>query len=543
MARSSFWRLAATVSFLAASLQAVGCGSILGIDDGQPIGDASSEFGGEDVGFPESGSGSSGGSSGGADVANDRPSDTSTQDVGDVVSHDAPADGGPCAPGTRGCDGTNVAFCLLDDAGTGQWQDIMACSGSTPLCLNGNCVACSPGTLGCDVLQPQSCDQSGTWQDLGQACPYMCNAGKCGGVCTPGTQQCADSTDSESCSAAGAWTITPCTGSICAGAGVCGVCMPNATKCDDGTHTDTCGPDGNWEGPVVCGSGETCTSGACTGGACSTGATRCQGNSVQTCTGGQWGSTMACSSQTCVNGSCVGVCAPGQTKCDGSTNSVQTCDSSGNWVDSTNCTTTSQTCVQNSSGATCTGACAPGQTDCSNNWLQTCSTQGQWANATNCTTDAPPQTCTCGSTCSCSGVCAPGQAECDPGGNNYLQYCDGTGNWQDSFLCQYVCVAGQTACSGVCTPGAIQCNQGMPQQCNGAGQWMSCNSPACLTGVAPMPAVAQGAARRARRPAGAAPVSAVWTMAPAVACVETPAVQLAAEQGRSAWDLTSAATG
>jgi hypothetical protein len=116
--------------------------------------------------------------------------------------------------------------------------------------------------------------------------------------------------------------------------------------------------------------------------------------------------------------------------------------------------------------------------------LQTCSTQGQWTNATNCTTNAPPQTCTCATACSCSGVCAPGQAQCDPGGNNYLQYCDGTGNWQDSFLCQYVCVAGQTACSGVCTPGAIQCNQGMPQQCSGSGQWVSCNSPACLMACA-----------------------------------------------------------
>ena len=72
------------------------------------------------------------------------------------------------------------------------------------------------------------------------------------------------------------------------------------------------------------------------------GATRCAGNSVETCDAmGNWGSPSACQN-VCTAGSCAGSCTPGATTCSG--NAVETCDSTGNWGSATACTPP-QTCA------------------------------------------------------------------------------------------------------------------------------------------------------------------------------------------------------
>jgi hypothetical protein len=89
---------------------------------------------------------------------------------------------------------------------------------------------------------------------------------------------------------------------------------------------------------------------------CTPGQLRCTDDKVatQTCDeSGNWDPGLACTNQTCVNGACAGVCAPGQTKCSG--NTQQACDGSGNWATSTTCPV-----------ACCSGACVDTKTDVNN---------------------------------------------------------------------------------------------------------------------------------------------------------------------------------
>ena len=64
------------------------------------------------------------------------------------------------------------------------------------------------------------------------------------------------------------------------------------------------------------------------------------GQQPMTCTAScAWEAVGApCMNQTCVDGACAGVCAPGQTECAPSpANAVQTCDATGNWTTATPC--------------------------------------------------------------------------------------------------------------------------------------------------------------------------------------------------------------
>ena len=57
-----------------------------------------------------------------------------------------------------------------------------ACSGATPLCLVGNCVACLPGAIQCSGNTPHTCGDAGAWQALptcGGTTP-VCSKGLCG---------------------------------------------------------------------------------------------------------------------------------------------------------------------------------------------------------------------------------------------------------------------------------------------------------------------------------------------------------------------------
>ena len=63
---------------------------------------------------------------------------------------------------------------------------------------------------------------------------------------------------------------------------------------------------------------------------CMPGAARCTGNAPERCgPDGQWQAQAACLAQTCVDGACQGVCAPGQRTCNVMGASV--CDAAGAW--------------------------------------------------------------------------------------------------------------------------------------------------------------------------------------------------------------------
>ncbi len=178
--------------------------------------------------------------------------------------------------------------------------------------------------------------------------------------------------------------------------------------------------------------------------ACSTGQTQCMGNGVQTCTGGAWGSPVACNNMTCEGGQCIGSCAPGQTQCMG--NGVQTCTGNGTWSTPTPCN--NSTCGVSSGVASCEGVCAQSQPPrCSGNTPQTCGASGQWASGSVC-----PYVCSGGS---CGGVCVPNATACNSGA---AQVCDNTGHWvgpqcqQPTPTCNgATCVCTGTQCGNVCT--------------------------------------------------------------------------------------------
>ena len=94
---------------------------------------------------------------------------------------------------------------------------------------------------------------------------------------------------------------------------------------------------------------------------------------------GDGGCPGACTGNTpvCLKGACV-TCSPKDTKC--ASNTPATCSTIGAWVpDSVACT--NQTCVN----GTCQGACAPGQMQCASSMQpQTCGSTGTWQNATAC---------------------------------------------------------------------------------------------------------------------------------------------------------------
>ena len=127
----------------------------------------------------------------------------------------------------------------------------------------------------------------------------------------------------------------------------CGGKNPGDKVCSEQT-VETCGPDLVTATAVqVCGDlTPVCQGGVCL---CTPKTTRCDAagsNGVQTCdSNGTWGGPMACTNQTCVNGSCQGVCEPNQRQCDpAGSNGVQTCDASGSWGPSEGCPVTTPLC-------------------------------------------------------------------------------------------------------------------------------------------------------------------------------------------------------
>jgi hypothetical protein len=210
----------------------------------------------------------------------------------------------------------------------------------------------------------------------------------------------------------------------------------------------------------------TCVNGACAG-SCVAGALGCDGsNDTETCdSSGNWVVGTSCTSltKTCVAGACTGSCVAGAVGCDGS-NDTETCDSSGDWVVGTSCTSQTKTCV----GGSCTGSCGDGVSACTgSNAPETCSAAGTWVVGTSCTTSN--QTCVNGT---CSGSCAPGQTQCS--GLYQPQSCSSTGTWQDNGL---ACV---NYCSkGACIPADCQGADGGIFTC-GAGQ-SCCSSPSNFT--------------------------------------------------------------
>jgi hypothetical protein len=183
----------------------------------------------------------------------------------------------------------------------------------------------------------------------------------CAGECEPGTTQCENKFNRQTCSPQGTWgTGVACTNQACVGDDCAGVCRPDTLDCIDEFQIRTCSDTGTWSGGSVC-TGQACYMDQCSG-VCVPAVRQCLSpTQYQQCgTNGQWGLGMNCAAQACVNGACVGSCSPGTERCAPSpANAAEICNNSGAWVTQTTCTPTPDmlcrmmgpdaTCVQNPS--------------------------------------------------------------------------------------------------------------------------------------------------------------------------------------------------
>lgn len=128
-----------------------GSGGFISLDAGAPAAGAGGS--GEHDAGDEGGRGGDGGGAGG---------------VGGAPSGGA-GGGDACTTGETRCTGSQPEICA-----DGDWfKSGSACSGSTPVCLDGRCVQCEPGAGQCmSPTQPGICDSTGSWVPSGDACAY-----------------------------------------------------------------------------------------------------------------------------------------------------------------------------------------------------------------------------------------------------------------------------------------------------------------------------------------------------------------------------------
>ncbi len=203
--------------------------------------------------------------------------------TGAADSASCTCNGSMCTGTTNVCtSATAYATCAEDGQGCPYQSGTSSCSGTTPACLNGNCVPCAPMTTECTSdTQVETCGADGHW-GLPTTCADACVGtvgvvgGNCGGVCVPASTKCAASgTAFDTCAMDGSWggdvactaAAPVCSGVSCicpAGSAVSnGVCCPNGqTGCGGvcvNEQTD----------PANCnGCGLTCPYGLCQAASC-----------------------------------------------------------------------------------------------------------------------------------------------------------------------------------------------------------------------------------------------------------------------------------
>lgn len=175
--------------------------------------------------------------------------------------------GGQCVPGSRSCMSNTPHAC----SGEGVWAAEAACGGNSPVCVGeGNC-RCRPGMVRCggDGTQPQVCNASNHWVNVGAACGN-CSNGRCDG------EGCSDQRIFECGQFGAACVNNECNG----GFGDVG------DGCEGARRSACAGMD--------CG----CVDGLCSGGFCD--GSGCTGRVAYNCE--QFG--CGCSLQSCAGGAC-----------------------------------------------------------------------------------------------------------------------------------------------------------------------------------------------------------------------------------------------
>lgn len=181
-----------------------------------------------------SGDGSSSGGSSGA-AGEGGPPDGGSLSEGGSDSSSGGSSGsdagfGGCATGAVRCSGAQPQTCV-----DGVWlANGSICSEALPICLEGTCVECDPGSRSCATqAQPRACDTSGTWA-LEAVCSDatpLCSAGACAGACC----KFADDTVL-SCDAAAPWQCTGAQTFTCTNLGNCEVGSSPCSSSVDGLY-------------------------------------------------------------------------------------------------------------------------------------------------------------------------------------------------------------------------------------------------------------------------------------------------------------------
>jgi hypothetical protein len=220
---------------------------------------------------------------------------------------------------------------------------------------------------------------------------------------------------------------------------------------------------------------------------CPTGDTRCNDLDVETCNpeGTAWGFTETCPF-VCSGGTCTGICVPNSHQCRGLV--PQTCDNTGQWVDS-------QACPFVCQAGSCSGACAPNSMQCSGSSTETCNANGQWGAPVPCPAPAHANpTCTGNGVCGWS--CQGGYDNCNgqPGDGceadltspatcgTCANHCNGAGGTPtcSNGNCGIVCHGQHGNCNNSAADGC-EIPLGTTSNCLGCGD--SCSAPAHATAV------------------------------------------------------------
>jgi hypothetical protein len=280
----------------------------------------------------------------------------------------------------------------------------------------------------------------------------VCSNGTCQ-ACATGDRQCVDSGHYQTCSG-GAWTPTaapfPACGTDleCWGPGRCTDCTPGQKDCATSTQPRTCNTEGAWANATAC-SNQTCVNGTCQG-VCTFNSTRCAGDGVsyERCNAaGQWEPGGQCVNQACVTGAtvCSGVCTPGAVQCSGA--QPQVCNSNGQW--------------QNN-GSSCGFGCrvANGATSCCSN---PCTGNGGAA-CNKTVTNACGVSATCGATCDAGFECLNSVCSCE----NFPASCVDADT-------RRTCVSGTRYTDTTCSGNARCCECDAEALC-----LTNCGSPICI---------------------------------------------------------------
>jgi hypothetical protein len=246
-----------------------------------------------------------------------------------------------CEAGMRLCSASGLPIPVVCSQ-EGVWQEQPPCAQDTPLCLRGECVACTPNATRCSSTLNNAlevCSDTGDWVPESPCPPEApaCVEGACR-LCAPGARSCADNAPQTCLPDASGWAPgAPCAGAspaCLAATGSCGTCSQGQRQCD-GDTPQVCNDAGEWQNEPPC-AGDTpqClpASGQCaqcdaaegTGRSCAAGASRsCDAS-------GNWQVAQVCSGDTpvCVTSTGLCGCAPGARCLD---NRPQACVN-GNWV-------------------------------------------------------------------------------------------------------------------------------------------------------------------------------------------------------------------